>query len=198
MAVPGFIHGNVSLLSGSVFHFRGHLSGEVPECHTHIGGCVPLFGLRVYQGHFRHLVDKIRLSTVLQEDSGTTGNKEGEVSDPPFFEAGTSRRSGPCSTPCDTSVKSGGVAHFSVTIALIPAGRRWRGPREGRTSDQLDRMVRMRERRRNLGLSRRRVAEVIRRRRTWCCSHCGYQGQLSHCPRCANPCEPLPSKKRKP
>ena len=47
-----------------------------------------------------------------------------EVSDPPFFVPRTSRQARPCSTPLDTSLPVGGVAHFSVTTpVLIPAGR---------------------------------------------------------------------------
>ena len=55
---------------------------------------------------------------------GSGGEKEGEVSDPPFFVPRTSRKARPCNTPCNTSVNCGGVAHFPVTTPLIPAGRR--------------------------------------------------------------------------
>ena len=54
---------------------------------------------------------------------GSDGKVEGEVSDPPFFVPRTSRKALPCNTPCNTPVPCGGVAHFSVTVVLIPAGR---------------------------------------------------------------------------
>ena len=58
-----------------------------------------------------------------QRTRNRTGSKEGEVSDPPFFEAGTSRRSGPCSTLFPTAVKSQGVAHFSHYHCIDPCGK---------------------------------------------------------------------------
>ena len=49
----------------------------------------------------------------------------------------------------------------------------------------------------NLEPSRRPSVEVIRRRRTYCCVHCGYQGHRGTCPRCGNLCDPFPSKSQR-
>ena len=52
-----------------------------------------------------------------QRTRGRTGNKEGEVSDPPFFVPRTSRRARPCNTPCNTPLPCGGgslTSHLSL------------------------------------------------------------------------------------
>ena len=59
-------------------------------------------------------------------------------------------------------------------------------------------MDRMEQRNGNLQRAAKQAAEVVRRRRTWCCPHCGYQGHRNPCPRCANPCDPLPSRRKQP
>ena len=49
----------------------------------------------------------------------------------------------------------------------------------------------------NLELSLHQAAKVLRHRRTYCCPHCGYQGDRSRCPRYGDNCEPIPTRKRK-
>jgi len=122
---------------------------------------------------------------------GRRGNKEGEVSDPPFSVPTLARNGPPFDTPFDICVTGGRVAHFSVTTLLIPAGRLKMTPGTGK-------MGRMEDQHGNLKRVAKPAAEVLRRRRSWCCPHCGYQGNRSLCPRCDHPCEPLPSKRRKP
>ena len=50
----------------------------------------------------------------------------------------------------------------------------------------------------NLERSLHQAAKMLRRRRTYCCPHCGYQGHRSWCPRCGDKCEPILAKKKNP
>ena len=87
------------------------------------GGVFHFIPLPFFTVLFRYRIDPLRVPLALTEARGRRGSKEGEVSDPPFFVLRTSRRVRQFFTSFSTGVPCGGVAHFSVTTLVFPAGR---------------------------------------------------------------------------
>ena len=73
------------------------------------GGVCSVFGIPSVPRPFSAiLLSPFEFHPSSQRTRGRTENREGEVSDPPFFGPGTSPSLRECSTPCTTGVKSQG------------------------------------------------------------------------------------------
>ena len=110
----------LSRRSPPVYRLRGLIGGALSVLVHAQWGVGTILGLpSVPRSLSPILLSPFEFPPSSQRTWGGTGNKEGEVSDPPYFVPRTSRQARPCNTPCNTLLPCGG----GRSLLIDPCGK---------------------------------------------------------------------------